>query len=148
MRHRVEYLIPGSLFPESIVRDIEPRTVEAALAEAPDLAFAFVLFDVEDAPDLGPDFAVTPKRKNVSGRHYIDAEVFTAEQIEALDDGHDYGILLSNMRGNEWPALVRCRTGNWQPLDEGDRIVATQGADLAAMAYDATEQLAEPGRRP
>lgn len=119
--HHAEYLLPGLLMPESTRRTLTERSVTEALEHAPEAAFCFKLYSTETPPDLGPDFTVTPKRKDESGRYYIAAEVFTAEQIEALPG--DYTILLANMRGNRWDRLVRCRTGNWQPLEDGDVVL-------------------------
>lgn len=119
MKHKVEFLIPGTLMPESTVRELTSRDPEEALSCAPDHAFAFTIYDVEDAPDLGPDFKVTAKRKNVSGRYYIDAEPFEIAEVRAM--GED--ILAANMQANRWDTVVRCRTGNWQPFTDEDHLV-------------------------
>lgn len=127
MRHKVRFYLPGSLFPDETSRDIDIRTTAAALSVAPGNAFAFVFYDLPDeTPDLGPEFSVTPRPQNESGRYYIDAEPHTLAEVEAMGD--DYRILASNMRGNRWVTIVRCRTGNWQPLEDGDRIVTTMTA--------------------
>lgn len=57
-------------------------------------------------------------------RIYIGEEL-TAADIERLNDGHDYSILLSNMRGNDWGRVVRTRRGNFQPVDSDDVVIST-----------------------
>ena len=121
MHHRVTYYFPGSLFSEESTRTIDHRDPARAADDAPDGAFCFTLHDVEETPDLGPDFTVIPKPKNKTGRYYIGGEVFTVEQVEALDGDHD--ILAANMRCNGYEQVVRCRTGNWQPLEADDVVL-------------------------
>lgn len=98
--------------------------VDEALRLAPDSAFCFTIYDLEEAPDLGPDFTVRPKPKNETGRYYIGGDLFDADQIEALDDGQDHRILLANMQTNRWRTVIRCRYGsNWQPFHDGDTLL-------------------------
>lgn len=124
LTHKAEYLIPGFLFSEETVRTLPRRSVSEALAVAPEHSFCFSFYDVEETPDLGPDFTVHPKPKNRSGKHYIDGEVFTLEQVQGL--GGDHGNLVANMTGNGWARVVRCRTGNWQPFEDNDQIVSAR----------------------
>lgn len=41
------------------------------------------------------------------------------DQVRAMG----FDILASNMRANGWPTVIRCRTGNWQPFDDDDRLL-------------------------
>lgn len=62
--------------------------------------------------------------RNKSGRFYIDAEKLNVADVEALPGDHT--IMLDNMRCNRWPAVLRCRTGNFQPLQAEDSLVTTR----------------------
>lgn len=121
MNHKVEYLMPGLLVSESITLDLSERSVKEAVDLAPKNAFCFTFFDVPDAPDLGEEFTVTPKPQNRSGRYYLGGEVLTLKDVR--EHYGAYSILLSNMRGNEWDAVIKCRTGNFQPFTSEDVIV-------------------------
>ena len=127
---RVTYLIPGILFPEDDSRTIEdgPDLVDRAAAQAPRDAYCFTIETVlvaDPIPDgRGGTLRVQPKSMDESGYYYLGGELFTAEQIEALDDsGREYQILLSNMRGNDWQMMIRTPLGNWQPFGEGDVLL-------------------------
>ncbi len=120
MKHKVEFNMP-SFFAERTTAVIPERTVEAAMAVAPRSAFAFTMYDVEDPPDLGPDFKVIPNRKNESPIHFIGGQVFDKEAVRALPGNHS--TLLSNMDNPGWGTVIHCRTGNWQPFPEGSIIV-------------------------
>lgn len=122
MKHKVEYLLPGVFLAEYTRLTIKDRSVEEAVRLAPDNAYCFTIYDVEDAPDLGEDFDVVPMPKNRTKRHYLGGELFTPEEIEALPG--DHSTLIANARGNDWPRMIRCRTGNWQPFEDGDVVVA------------------------
>lgn len=124
MRHFAEYSMPGSFLNEEEGRELDARDVAEAIAKAPASAFAFVLYDPPaEVPDVGPDFRVIPKRQNVSAKHYIDGTVRTLAEIEAR--GSEVGMLAANMRGNGWDRVVECRTGNFQPFEDGDQIVGS-----------------------
>lgn len=120
MKHMAEYLLPGSFFPEPTTRELPERSVDAALMLAPDNAYCFTLYDVEEAPDLGPDFKVSPVPKNRSSRYYFAGQLYNLEELEVLG-GHD--ILAANMRANHWEQVIHCVTGNWQPFEPGDVLV-------------------------
>ena len=122
-KHYVEYLCPGSLFPEEFSKELPERSVRAALTAAPNNAFAFTLYDLpNEVPDLGPEFQVIPKRQNTSHRYYINGEVITRQQVGAW--GPEFRILYSNMGNQGWDPMVRCRTGNFQPLQDGEIVTA------------------------
>lgn len=119
--HKVRYLFPGSLFPEEDARTLTSRSVEEARRLAPDGAYCFELYDTADPIDLGPEYTVTPKAQNKSGRYYLGGELFDREQIEAM--GPDHEILAWNMRANKWDQVIRCTTGNFQPFNADDTLV-------------------------
>lgn len=122
MRYQATYYIPGSFLSEEIVRPLDERSVHEALWKAPCGAFAFTLHDLADPPpDLGPEYHVSAVPQNASGRYYIDGEKFTLAEVESWGD--QFKVLASNMRSNDWSTIVKCRTGNYQPLERGDRII-------------------------
>lgn len=122
-RYRARYSIPGSFFSEHQVKDLDAYSVKEAIQKAPKSAFGFTIYEVEEPPDLGPDFTVTSKAKNESAMHYLDGDILSIQAVEELPGDHK--ILVSNMKGNEWDFVVRCRTGNFQPFKDGDVLVAS-----------------------
>lgn len=121
MKYMAEFLLPGFLFPESTVRDLPEHTVEAAVAVAPEGAYCFTLYEIEEPPDLGPDFKVSPVAKNRSKRYYLGGRIYNVIEIESMGD--DKRTLAANMRGNHWDEIIQCKPGNWQPFEPGDVLV-------------------------
>ena len=121
--HYVTYYFPGILFPEESSKPVPGRDVQAAARSAPEGAFAFTFHDTvtTTATVDGQEVALSSRPMNKTGRYYIDAQPFTADEVAALPGDHE--ILLSNMRANRWDTMLRCRAGNWQPLVPGDEIV-------------------------
>ena len=118
--HRVTYYEPGSFFPETVTMTLDERSTDAALANAPKLAFCFELFDLPPTPNLGPEFTVLPKPMNKSKRYYIGGSLYDIDAVEAMQDME---ILASNMRANRWSTVIKCRTGNWQLFESGDVLL-------------------------
>lgn len=139
LKHHVKFLSPGSFYPEDETREIPERTTEAALAVAPERAFAFNFYDT-----TAVDFAFNPKLykvipipQNKSGRHYIGGTVFTVPELRALaiEEGEPtrYDILIANVspwKDGGWVEgrAIRCRTGNWQPYED-EPIVESAAVD-------------------
>jgi len=121
----VKYLSPGTIVAEETIREVTSRDPQLAARKAPAHAFGFTFFDrVIIRAECGEEMVTTRSaERNVSPVHYIDAEVLDAAAVEALPGDHK--ILLSNMRGNGWDRMVRCRTGWFQPLGERDVLVST-----------------------
>ena len=119
----VEYLYPGSLFSESSARVVSGRDPGRAAREAPESAFAFRFYDRAEAGITvdGRPVMLRSAEFRATGRYYIDAEPLDAAAVAALPG--DYSILLSNMRSNGWDVILRCRSGNFQPMRDGDTIV-------------------------
>lgn len=125
---RIKALYPGSLFAEERCNDLTdeqasmtPRQLSDALV--PKGAFAFSIQTVREQTSTLEDGRTEQHREVIdeSGRYYPGGQSMTEEDIKRLDG--DYEILLSNMRNNGWPVLVRTRRGNWQPLQEQDVIL-------------------------
>ena len=117
------YYMPGSFFSEDEAREISDCSIDAAVAQAPEDAFAFVLYDrpvidFEYDPKL---FRVAPVPQNESGKHYLGGKTYTPDELRALPG--DHRILIGNVEGNGWGRAIQCRTGNWQPFEEGDVLV-------------------------
>jgi hypothetical protein len=119
----VRYFMPGAFVSEEGTREVPERNPYQIARDLPSGAFAFEFFDklVTTAEESGQEVTLASSERNKSGRFYIDAERLTATDIEALPG--DHRILLDNMRGNHWPAVLRCRTGNFQPMQDGDSII-------------------------
>lgn len=113
--HYVRFLFPGSLFPEERTQRLESRT---AVIDVPANCFAYEFFDREEVEAGGETLVGSPK--NQSGRTYF-GEVLTLDDVKRLPG--DYGTLISNMECNGWAKVVRTRRGNFQPLNENDRVV-------------------------
>jgi hypothetical protein len=129
MKHWAKYLLPGSFFSEDQAKELSDRSIDAALVRAPGNAFAFKLYDTAVADfefDAGL-FRVFPIPQNESATYYIGGEVFTPDELRQLavqeGDPHKYDVLIANVEGNRWGRAIRCRTGNWQPFEEGDVLV-------------------------
>lgn len=123
----VRYLSPGSFFPEESSAAVSERDPRRIAAEAGSGVFAFAFYDVvtTTATAGGDEVRLSSKPLRESGLYYIDAEPLTAYQVGELPG--DHSILLSNMRSNGWDTILRCRTGNFRPLEDGDEIVSSGG---------------------
>jgi hypothetical protein len=116
---KAEFLIPGSLFPESTCITLDTLDPDAIAKRAPRGAFCFTTYEITEAPDLGPEYTVTSRPRNRSGRFYLGGELHDIDQVRAL--GLD--TLVANMRANGWATVIKCRTGNWQPFEPGDQLL-------------------------
>lgn len=123
----VAFQHPGAFFSEESVTKVTTRNPERDAVKASDSVFAFFYFDiVTTVVDVaGERIETASGRRNISKTYYIDAELLTSVQVAALPgDNH---ILLSNMRGNGWDPIVRCRTGNFQPFEADKHELVTTG---------------------
>lgn len=97
------------------------RSVACARELAPNHAFAFILYDLPDeTPDLGPEFTVIPKRQNQSHRYFIGGKIVTRDEVSGW--GKEFSTLHFNMGNKGWNPMVLCRTGNYQPLLDGEIV--------------------------
>jgi hypothetical protein len=119
------FYYPGSFFAEDVTRTISEPTLAAAVEAQPNDGWFAV--EVKRTPvktfrsDDGEE-RVLPDGKAVKVAKWYVGTAYTAEQVEALDGDHK--ILVSNMRGNGWATVCRTRRGNWQPVEEGDEVLA------------------------
>lgn len=73
----------------------------------------------------------TKALERLGGRIFLDAQVFTREQVEALPLGDTLtekqkSNLLWDMNTNKHDKLVRTRMGTWESFDEGDSVMSTK----------------------
>lgn len=120
--HYVEWLTPGSLFPEKYTEKVDSRDLPQL--EIPRDVYAFTFYDVKtvDAVDEEGEKHEIRIIINKSPR-YIIGEVFTLEQIEAM--GKDYRVLASNVEEYDMKSGVKTHLGNWQPLLKDDVVLST-----------------------
>lgn len=125
----VEYFFPGILMSEHTTRKLTAggTRVAAALEQLPEGAFAFRLFELPIVPADTDEYQVIPKRKNESKMFYPEGTLHSIAEVESW--GEDYRILASNMRGNGWNTVVKCRTGNFQPFESGDVVLGGPQTD-------------------
>jgi hypothetical protein len=123
----VEYLHPGSFYPEDTTAVVTERDPARVAREAAADVFAFRFYDVARTVVTidGEDVTLRSGAVRSSGLYYIDAEQLTSADVAALPG--DHSILLANMRGNGWDPILRCRTGNFRPLEDGDVIIGSDG---------------------
>jgi hypothetical protein len=121
-------LYPGIFFPEDgrpvELADDDPQTALATMSDD-DQWFALDVRTTSEKRWTDGDGGELWRTAAELFRYRIYVgEALTAEDIEQLDDGEDYSILLSNMRGNGWERVVRTRRGNFQPVEPVDHVVA------------------------
>lgn len=110
----VAYQHFGRFFWEESVKPVNAPNPQQQANDAPDSAFAFFYFDIVTGVVNveGERIKISSGRLNITKMYYIDAELLTSDQVAKLPG--DHSILLSNMQGNGWDLIVRCRTGNFQ----------------------------------
>lgn len=117
----VEFLYPGLLMSESSSQEVASR--DLLKLEVPENAFGFRFFDVLSmtVEVEGEEVELTSKTLNKSATHYYGGTVYTAAQIKRQFP--DEKILISNIEGNRYKKVIKCRTGNWQPFQKDDVLV-------------------------
>jgi hypothetical protein len=130
-KYTATYLWPGSFVDETASRTLPAPTLAAALAEMPEdriygsHAFGFEITETPmklfTAGDGEERWLAAGSTRRV-GIWYF-GEMMTLAEVEALntDDRHD--ILLANMRGNDWSAVVRTTAGNYKPVEDGVTVL-------------------------
>ena len=116
LQQYVEFFFPGSFVSETSTQPVDDRR---AIADLPKGAYGYRFFAREEVKQ--GDEVLVGKNKDYSAYTFL-GEVLTAADIAKLPGDHT--ILLSNMRCNDWPRVVRTVRGNFQPLREGDVCVA------------------------
>ena len=121
--HMVEFFYPGVIVSESQCKetdDTDPLDVVM-----PENAFAFQLYDRVTRTVLGEAVGVATiaesHRENETVIYYPGGEILTVDDVAAM--GGKYEILLSNMRANNWDAVIRSRRGVFQPKTKDTQIL-------------------------
>ncbi len=122
MKTYARFLFPGSFVSEESVKEVPSRNV--AELDIPGNAFALQFFDQGTAVFNvdGHEVEFTSKRINVSGNTYIGGLLMTLEEVRQRHP--DKSNLIANMEGNGWNRVIQCRTGNFQPFEDGDTQIA------------------------
>lgn len=128
-KHFVTFRSPGTFFAEETEKPIESWDIPTAVAMAATITerynakpYGFV-FTTRSRDDNDLDSHETAR----SGMHFIGAKLVTLAEVEARNNPKD-AILLSNMRGNGYSAVVEPDANNtgwrWcQPFNEGDILL-------------------------
>lgn len=112
------FLSPGSFCANDWTVPVE--STDPLAVKWPDNAYAFTLHERVDVMD-GPE-RFEGKAQQVGPVYYHpDSKVLTEAEIAAKADPRDK-ILLSNMRGNNWPSVIYSRWGNWPQPYEADKV--------------------------
>lgn len=127
----VEYEYPGIMFSETSVTRVSSRSVEAALRDAPEGAYAFSFIERLEGKAEGE--TVKGKWKNRSGKHFIHGRVMNLKEVKRLSGDHK--ILISNMEANNIKRVVRCRTGNFQEFTDKDTNHPEENEVSGALQY-------------
>jgi hypothetical protein len=117
-KHYVTFYYPGSFFDEDETREIAAR---GQIGKVPRGAFGYQEWDREERSIDGETLKGQPKNR---GPMVYFGEVLTADDVKKLPG--DHGILLSNMRGNNWPRVVRTVRGNFKPLTDDVCVLAPE----------------------
>lgn len=120
--HQAVYLTPGSLFPEDQTVTLSAYAIAEAVEKAPRYAYQFTLHDVEVRTGIIEDEVIENRKiVNRSGKFFLGGEIFTLSDVKGW--GREFSILAGNMECNGWPKVIKCRTGNFQPFEDGDVVV-------------------------
>jgi hypothetical protein len=119
LRHYAVVYYPGSFFPEEEIVDLESPDGVALTKKLKKAgkAFGFQMYRQTTAGTGKEMLSGEPKK--VGGR-VLFGKAYTLKELEAKFPEHT--TLISNMKCNKWKSVVKCPTGNWQPV-EGDDIV-------------------------
>jgi len=113
----VEFIIPGMVFADyqngGEVEDRNPHKI----GDIPEFAVAFRFYDQTIAIVDGEE--LVGERQNVSGAYYINARVYTVEDVKR--EMPSERILISNIENNNWNRCVKTRHGNIMPFREKDK---------------------------
>jgi len=137
----VEFLSPGMMFDETTSKPIESPDIKLACKMAAKVeerhgarpyGFQFATCLVADPIDDGEGgkMEVSPKEIERSGTHYIDGVLKTVDEL-AKTEG-ERSILVSNMRGNDWPIVCETKNGyrHTGVFSEKDLVVSIDGKIL------------------
>lgn len=145
----VEFLEPGSLFPEETIRKTQGKTPEQLARQAPGSCFAFTTYKVDSGEGEfeGRKLKVSSSRYDQSGRYYLGGELYDLDRLkgEFGEDPKewDHRSLFLNLESNDRAThLIHCAMGNWQPFYPGDTLLPILSKRAAAwQAQQQQEQI-------
>lgn len=129
---------PGTLFSESSTVKVDSLDLIDVLKKAKTISerhgakpYGFVLEEREEGSIVkdGETYKLEPKTKWKSGTHFITGKILTLEDIP---DTSENSILRSNMRGNNYGAVVENRN-SWKvtmPFEKKDLLIDWDGKIL------------------
>lgn len=129
------YMWAGAFVDETTSVQLDDGTVEAAIEAMPEernhghLPFGFEI--VETTQKLFVAVSDGEVRWQGDGTtslgHWYFGDELSLEDITArnrsLADAGKFDILLANMRGNNWPVVVRTIAGNFKPVESNDTVL-------------------------
>jgi hypothetical protein len=117
LKHYVDFLSPGSFFPESEGREVKDR-IPCNLKKIPSGIYALSYFDREE---------VVVKNETLEGRAKgKSCRVIFGKKVhwKKIEDTPNNGILRRNIENNGYKGYgIKCVTGNWQPFLKGDIVL-------------------------
>ncbi len=122
----VTFYRPGSFFSEESTQEVTTHDPKEIAKLAPEHSFCFTIRDYVAKTTIvdGEEFEKTEAEGESTGRFYIGGSVYTVDEMRAqFGEDSDKRILISNMESNGWPAVIQCKTGNWQPFGEKDELL-------------------------
>lgn len=118
-KHYVEYLYPGAIVTERIVKEVEERSDD--VVDPPENCFGYAFFDKTET-EVDKE-KLTSGEKNRSGTRFF-GQVYTLKEVKEKFPEKD--ILISNIESNNYEKVVQTRCGNFQPFKEEDKIVSSE----------------------
>lgn len=114
----VRFLSPGSLFANDWTVPVD--SADPAAVTWPENAYAFSMHERTDVMD-GPD-SFKGAAKQIGPLYYHpDSKVLSRAEVTARADPRD-STLISNMRCNNWDAVIYSRWGNWPQPYAADKM--------------------------
>ena len=125
-KHFVEFFSPGTLVAESSLLPIDNWDVEKAMKMADTITerHGATPYGFQFVTKAREDDELDSKIVKRSKTYYLGGKVFTLAEIKKKNDPDDR-ILISNMEGNHYPAVI-INTNSWkwtQPFEKGDVLL-------------------------
>ena len=111
----LECLHRGIAVAERRIWEVEDRDPHQAIGSH---AYACRFFDIASITIEGIE--MKSERLNVSPLYYLGGQLMTLEQVEREQPD---SILLDNMIGNDWSAVIITSAGHCLPFEDGDVLV-------------------------
>ena len=126
VQHYVKYLIPTALGIEESIVPVRSRDAQEAANNVNTyrvIGFYFydiVFVGIRDS-ETGKMYSCSSESLNVSGVHYIDAELYNMQRaLRELP-----GLVVANMQALKHEHIVRCRTGVYRPFTKGHDVLVS-----------------------